>query len=57
MSSYSLYVSCLQTFRALHYIEFNIIPFLQGLESFTGDGGKVTKNIFTVLLLQKSEPL
>jgi hypothetical protein len=51
------YIGSLKSLCTLDYIEFNIIPFFDALESFTGDRGKMTKNIVTILLFNKSKPL
>jgi len=51
------YIGSLKSLWALDYIELNIIPFFNALESFTGDRGKMTKDIVTILLLNKSKPL
>ena len=55
-SSFS-YISCLKTLRAFDNIEFNSIHSLQGFESFTSYSGKTTKDIFAILLFEKSKPL
>jgi len=51
------YVGCLQTFGALDHIEFNIIAFLEGFESFSSDSREMAKDIVTILLLEKTKPL
>lgn len=51
------YVFGLRPFRTFDNIKFNSIAFLQRFEALTGDGGKMTKNIFPVLLFKKTKPL
>jgi hypothetical protein len=51
------YIGCLQSLCSFDYIELNIIPFFYGFESFAGDCGKMTKDIVTILLFNKSKPL
>jgi hypothetical protein len=51
------YIGCLKTLCTFDYIELNVIPLFYALESLTGDRGKMTKDIVTILLLNKSKPL
>jgi len=53
----SSYVRSLESLRTPSYFERHSIAFSKGFESFTCDCGKMTKNIFTIFLLKKTETL
>jgi len=51
------YVCGLQPFRTFDNLEFDFIPFHQRFEALTSDRGKMTENIFSILLFKKSKAL
>jgi hypothetical protein len=47
----------LKAFRALHYLEANLITLCERFEAVSGNGGEMHKNVLAALLLKKTETL
>jgi hypothetical protein len=50
------YVGGLKPFRALDYVERYPFTFSEGFEAIGGNGGEMTKDIFTMFLRKKTKP-